>query len=214
MTVPPQEQTGKWFARLILCPASIASPARPLFIQLPYSCMLQAFVAIAFPPLWRFLPSLCGCFFASLCGCCFQAFVAVSCKPLWLWLASLCGCFLQASVAVFCKPLWLFLASLCGCFLEAFVAVCPKVSCMVHLLFSFGCSKFCFFCACISCPSFERGWCHVIQILRPCKHLTQSLKQHMPCRLSDLQPQSKLHLCTQENIFSSFTNDLHKVYRG
>ena len=199
--------------------------------------MLQAFVAIAFKPLWLFLASLCGCclqafvavsckplklFLASLCGRCFQAFVAVSCKPLWLLLSSPCGCFLQAFVAVSQHPVRLFLASLCDCFLQTCLAVSckplwlfvPRSLLSFILFFGFGCSKFCFFCAYMCRPSFEAGWCHVLQILRPYKHLWQSLMKHIHCPLSDLQPQSKLHLCTQENISSPFTNDLHKVYRG
>ena len=102
--------------------------------------------------------------------------------------------------------MWLFLANLCGCFLEAFVAVCPKVCSVIHPLFCFGCSKFSFFCAYIRCPSCETGSCHVIQILCPCKDLSQSL--NLICSHC---PNSIFASKEKHNIPSSFTNDLHKV---
>ena len=149
MTIPPQEQTGKWFACVILCQASIASLAPILSIQHPY-CMLhvtslcgycfQAFVAVSCKPVWLLLSSLCGCFL--------QAFEAVSCKPLWLLLSSLCGCLLQAFVAVAFKPLWLLLSSLCGCFLQAYVAVSQHP---VRLFLASLCGCFLQTCLAVSC---------------------------------------------------------------
>ena len=85
------------------------------FLPSPCGCVLQAFVAVDFKPLW-----LCD---ASFCGYVLQAFVAVSRKPLWQCLASPCGSVMQAFVAMSCKPLWLclawplwlLLARPCGC---------------------------------------------------------------------------------------------------